>query len=103
MLFTHFGVSGPIVLMLSDKASLWLSQGHEIKASIDLKPALTEDVLDKRVLRDLETYHLKQMAGALQDLMPHRMIDVILSLPASKETLLSAISRRRRELRLSKR
>lgn len=57
MLFTHFGVSGPIVLMLSDKASLWLSQGHEIKASIDLKPALTEDVLDKRVLRDLETYH----------------------------------------------
>ena len=58
MLFTHFGVSGPIVLMLSDKASLWLSQGHEIKASIDLKPALTEDVLDKRVLRDLETYHL---------------------------------------------
>ena len=36
MLFTHFGVSGPIVLMLSDKASLWLSQGHEIKASIDL-------------------------------------------------------------------
>lgn len=87
MLFTHFGVSGPIVLMLSDKASLWLSQGHEIKASIDLKPALTEDVLDKRVLRDLETYHLKQMAGALQDLMPHRMIDVILSLAGIERDL----------------
>ena len=73
--------------MLSDKASLWLSQGHEIKASIDLKPALTEDVLDKRVLRDLETYHLKQMAGALQDLMPHRMIDVILSLAGIERDL----------------
>lgn len=80
MLFTHFGVSGPIVLSLSDKVSLWLSQGHPVKGAIDLKPALSMEVLDKRLLRDFEKYHLKQMAGALVDLMPHRMIDVVLHL-----------------------
>lgn len=80
MLFTHFGISGPIVLSLSDRASLWLSQGHEVKGTIDLKPALMQEILDKRVLRDFEKFHLKQMAGALQELLPHRMIDVVLSL-----------------------
>ena len=80
MLFTHFGITGPIVLSLSDKASLWLSREHEVKGAIDLKPALTQEVLDKRVLRDLEKHHLKQMAGSLQELMPHRMIDVVLKL-----------------------
>lgn len=80
MLFTHFGISGPIVLSLSDKVSLWLSQGHSVKGAIDLKPALTREVLDKRVLRDLEKYQKRQMAGALQDLMLHRMIDVVLNL-----------------------
>ncbi len=80
MLFTHFGITGPIVLSLSDKASLWISQGHPVSAAIDLKPALTQEVLDKRVLRDLEKHHLKQMAGALAELLPHRLIDVVLEL-----------------------
>lgn len=80
MSFTPFGISGPIVLSLSDQVSLWISQGRGVKGSIDLKPALTREVLDRRVLRDLEKYHLKQMAGALTDLMPHRMIDTILEL-----------------------
>lgn len=56
MLFTHFGITGPIVLSLSDKASLWLSQGHPVEATLDLKPALTQEILDKRVLRDLESF-----------------------------------------------
>lgn len=80
MLFTHFGITGPIVLSLSDKASQWISQGHVVSAVIDLKPALTQEVLDKRVLRDLEKHHLKQMAGALGELLPHRLIDVVLTL-----------------------
>ena len=80
MLFTHFGITGPIVLSLSDKASQWISQGHAVSAAIDLKPALTQEVLDKRVLRDLEKHHLKQMAGALGELLPHRLIDVVLTL-----------------------
>ncbi len=80
MLFTHFGISGPIVLTQSDQVSLWLSQGHPVTGSIDLKPALTEEMLDKRLLRDLEKFHLKQMGNAMQELMPHRLIDVVLAL-----------------------
>ncbi len=80
MLFTHFGVSGPIVLYLSDQVSLWLSQGHTVTGEINLKPALSEEVLDKRLLRDLSKFHLKQMGNALQELMPQRLIDVILRL-----------------------
>lgn len=80
MLFTHFGVSGPIVLMQSDQVSLWLSEGYEVKGEIDLKPALSEDVLDKRILRDLKTYHLKQMGNALLDLLPHSLVPVVLRL-----------------------
>lgn len=86
MLFTHFGISGPIVLSLSDKVSLWLSRGYEVTGSLDMKPALSEETLDRRVVRDLEKYHLKQMAGALTDLLPHRMIDVILDLAGIDRT-----------------
>lgn len=78
MIFTHFGISGPIVLSLSDQVSLWLSQGHAVTGEINLKPALSEEVLDKRILRDLAKFHLKQMRNALQELLPHRLIDVIL-------------------------
>lgn len=80
MIFTHFGISGPIVLMLSDAVSLWLSQGHAVTAEINLKPALTEEVLDARLLRDLETHRAKQMKNALVDLLPHRLIEPILHL-----------------------
>lgn len=80
MLFTHFGISGPIVLTQSDRVSLWLSQGHAVSGHIDLKPALTEEVLDKRILRDLDKFHLKQMNNALTELLPHRLIDVVLKL-----------------------
>lgn len=78
MIFTHFGISGPIVLSLSDQVSLWLSQGHAVTGEINLKPALSEEVLDRRILRDLAKFHLKQMRNALQELMPHRLINVIL-------------------------
>lgn len=80
MLFTHFGVSGPIVLTLSDQVSKWILEGKTVTAKIDLKPALSFEQLDKRVLRDFEKFHLKQMAGAMQELLPHRLIDVVLDL-----------------------
>lgn len=54
MIFTHFGISGPIVLTQSDVVTLWLSQGYQVTGYIDLKPALTEEVLDQRILRDLQ-------------------------------------------------
>ena len=90
MLFTHFGVSGPIVLMLSDAVSLWLSQGHAVTAEINLKPALSEETLDARILRDLETHRAKQMKNALVDLLPQRLIQVILRLSDIPEDLPAA-------------
>ncbi len=80
MIFTHFGVSGPIVLSLSDRVSAFLAAGHSVTASINLKPALQEEILDKRVLRDLAKFHMKQMGNALQELLPHRLIQVVLDL-----------------------
>ncbi len=90
MLFTHFGVSGPIVLMLSDVVSLWLSEGHAVTGEINLKPALSEETLDARILRDLETHHGKQMKNALVDLLPQRLISVILRLSDIPEDMPAA-------------
>ena len=72
LLFTHFGVSGPTVLSASAhlKGSCTLS--------IDLKPALEENKLDDRILRDLELYRNRSMENALTDLLPRSMIPVVL-------------------------
>lgn len=80
MIFTHFGISGPIVLTQSDVVTLWLSQGYQVTGYIDLKPALTEEVLDQRILRDLQKFRLKQMGNALSELLPRRLIDVVMKL-----------------------
>lgn len=74
MLFTHFGVSGPIVLSLSDQASAALQKGKRVRLSLDLKPALTESQLSRRIQRDMDKYHRKVMSNALQDLLPQKMI-----------------------------
>lgn len=73
LLFTHFGVSGPTVL----SASCHL-KGDGCKLIIDLKPALDEQKLDDRILRDLEQYQNRSMENALTDLLPRSMIPVVL-------------------------
>ena len=73
LLFTHFGVSGPTVL----SASAHLPEG-KCRLVIDLKPALDEEKLDERVLRDLELYKNRAMENAMVDLLPRSMIPVIL-------------------------
>ncbi len=73
MLFTHFGVSGPTVL----SASCHL-KGEGCRLVIDLKPALDENKLDDRILRDLELYQNRSMENALTDLLPRSMIPVVL-------------------------
>ena len=73
LLFTHFGVSGPTVL----SASCHL-KGEGCKLVIDLKPALEENKLDERIQRDLELYKNRSMENALTDLLPRRMIPVVL-------------------------
>ena len=73
LLFTHFGVSGPTVL----SASCHL-KGEGCRLVIDLKPALEENKLDDRILRDLEMYQNRTMENALTDLLPRSMIPVVL-------------------------
>lgn len=73
LLFTHFGVSGPTVL----SASCHL-QGEDCRLIIDLKPALDENKLDDRILRDLDMYQNRSMENALTDLLPRSMIPVVL-------------------------
>jgi len=75
LLFTHFGISGP--LALSASAHL---KGDGCKLLIDLKPALEESKLDDRILRDLEMYQNRSMENALTDLLPRSMIPVVLSM-----------------------
>ncbi|NLO93176.1 MAG: NAD(P)/FAD-dependent oxidoreductase [Clostridiaceae bacterium] len=78
MLFTHFGVSGPIVL----SASRHIMDCDYTGASlvIDLKPALDEETLDNRIQRDFIKYQRKQFANSLNDLLPKSLIPVIIQL-----------------------
>jgi len=78
MLFTHFGVSGPIILSASRHI---LDYDYKnVKLVIDLKPALSEEKLDERILRDFEKYSRKQYKNSLDDLLPKKMIPVIVKL-----------------------
>ncbi len=71
MIFTHFGISGPIVLSTSN----YLHGNYKkIKLSIDLKPALDFYKLDNRVLRDFQLYNNKNLKNSLNDLLPQRLI-----------------------------
>lgn len=75
-LFTHFGISGPLLLTLSS----WINRTDiaTLSVTLDLKPALDEEVLDKRLLRDFEKYKNKQIANALIELLPQKMISCVL-------------------------
>lgn len=83
MLFTHFGVSGPLVLSASsfvaDKPS------GEYRISIDLKPALDTQTLDKRILRDFEKYKNKNFNNSLSELLPKKLIPIIIKLSGIDE------------------
>ncbi len=77
MLFTHFGVSGPIVLSASSVINRLPFQN--LFACIDLKPALDENTLDKRLLRDFGKFKNRQIVNALYELLPQKMIATVLS------------------------
>ena len=76
MLFTHFGVSGPVLLSASSYSASLLKKGPLI-LSIDLKPALSKEQLDARILRDFEEQKNKQYKNALSHLLPSKMMPVI--------------------------
>ena len=79
MLFTHYGVSGPLMLSASSYIAKKVKE-KELKLVIDLKPALTVEQLDQRVLRDFEENMNRQFKNAIQKLFPTKMIPVILAL-----------------------
>ena len=79
MLFTHFGVSGPIILSLSKCVAEAFAKGaQEVELAIDLKPALDKDKLDARLQRDFTQYGRKQMPNGMKDLLPQRLIAPVL-------------------------
>ena len=73
LLFTHFGVSGPVIL----SASAFVRNITGARLEIDLKPALSEEKLEERIKRDFEMYSNKNFVNALVDLLPSKMIPVI--------------------------
>jgi len=77
MLFTHFGVSGPMVLSAS--AHMRPMENDRYELSVDLKPALDEETLDKRIISDLGKYKNKELANALCDLLPSSMIKPVIA------------------------
>lgn len=78
MLFTHFGVSGPLVLSASSHMRNFGSKNYRF--AIDLKPALDEKTLDKRILTDFEKYKNSDFINALGELLPRKLIPVIIEL-----------------------
>ena len=83
MLFTHFGVSGPVILSASAHLVRYkkideLLENKKIKLSIDLKPALTEEKLNDRILRDFEELKNKSFKNSLDKLLPQKLIPVII-------------------------
>ena len=79
MLFTHFGISGPLVLSASAYLSDTLKK-HQYVGYIDLKPALDEEMLDKRILKDFQDGINKNFNNAIEKLLPKKMIPVIIEL-----------------------
>lgn len=78
MLFTHFGVSGPLILSASSYAAKYIDR-QPLKLTIDLKPALTPEQLDRRILKDFEAGQNKQFKNMLSGLFPAKLIPVMIA------------------------
>ena len=76
VLFTHFGVSGPLILKLSSLVAAEEAPG--MRLCLDLKPGLTPEQLDARLLRDFATFSNRQLGNALSQALPHRMVGAVL-------------------------
>ena len=80
MLFTHFGVSGPVILTLSGQITDDLAAGKPVELSIDFKPALTGEKLDKRLIREFADSGTKHFRTVMKNLLPNRLIPVFITL-----------------------
>ena len=75
MLFAHFGLTGPVILSLS---RFYQRSGETYAVRIDLKPALSPEILDKRLQRDFQRYQRKRLANAMVDLLPRALIPAVI-------------------------
>lgn len=79
MMFTHFGVTGPIILRLSRRAAELMNGGADtLTLNLNLKPTLSYEVLHARIERDFSKYERKQVRNGMIDLLPKRLIDIVL-------------------------
>lgn len=104
MLFTHYGVSGPVILSASSVIGKKIAKkqkdgkGNDLILKIDLKPALSKEQLDQRVLRDFEENKNKQFKNALNKLFPAKLIPVMIELSGiSEDKKVNEISREERQ------
>ena len=97
LLFTHFGVSGPLILSASSYIGKVLKK-QELDMRIDVKPALSVEQLDKRLLRDFKENHKKQFKNSLNGLLPTKMIPAFLSLTGiDTEKIVNEITKEERK------
>lgn len=95
MLFTHFGISGPLVLSASAHMRDYEGIGYYV--TVDLKPGLDEQKLDARILRDFEKYANRDFANSLDDLVNKRMVPILVSLSEiPPDTKVNSITREQR-------
>ena len=80
LMFTHFGVTGPLVLSGSAYVTKQLAENKKVELSIDLKPALSDKELDARLLKDFTKYANKSFKNSLDDLLPQKLIPVMVRL-----------------------
>lgn len=100
MLFTHYGVSGPVILSASRHILFSMDEGYQL--FIDLKPAMDEKKLDMRLLRDFEKYANRDFINALGDLLPQKLIPVIAELSGiAGEKKVNSITKEERKHLLS--
>ncbi|MBN1211011.1 MAG: NAD(P)/FAD-dependent oxidoreductase [candidate division Zixibacteria bacterium] len=102
MLFTHYGLSGPIILTLSHGVVDALREKRQVAAHIDLKPALDDKKLDERLVRDFKTFGKRQFSSVLKELLPQKLIPVGINLTgiSSEKEAHHITTEERRRLRL---
>ena len=97
MMFTHFGITGPLVLSASAKIGKFLQKGEELNAYLDLKPALSHEQLDDRILREFSSAQNKQFKNVIGVLFPSSLTPVIIGLgPIPEDKVIHDISREER-------
>lgn len=92
MMFSHFGLTGPVILSGSSRLNKVKNiteklKNKDIEVIIDLKPALDVNMLDKRIIRDFEKYLNKEFKNSLDDLLPQKMIPVVIEKSGIKEDI----------------